>query len=182
MSPEKDLTGFTKTVTDWSLPLTAATFGSELMAAIYTLRWMELALVVLIALDFGYGIADSVGRRGAEFHFSRAGRRTLGKALEYNAFLAAGLVFGAAFEPLGARPEVCAAMGLAVALVLEADSISDHFCAVHGLKRRWSVKALLVGWLTRRLNLDGSDLDGANEANGANGANGDKPTNKDKKR
>lgn len=169
----------TRLTAQWAMPAAAVGFGQELMSAIYTLRWMELALVVLIALDFGYGIADSVGRRGAEFHFSRAGRRTLGKALEYNAFLAAGLVFGAAFEPLGAEPAKWAAAGLAAALVFEADSISEHFCAVHGLKRRWSVKALLVGWLTRRL---GVDLDGADGTNEADGDDGDKPTDKDKKR
>lgn len=142
---------FPRLAAEWAMPAAAVGFGQELLGAIWSLRWMELSLVVLIALDFGYGIADSVGRRGDDFHLSRAGRRTLGKLLEYNAFLAGGLVFGMGLEPLGAEPAKWAAAGLAAAILFEADSISEHFCAVHGLRRRWSVKGLIVGWLRRRL-------------------------------
>ena len=68
----------------------SALFLSEVTATIWELRWMELAIFVLVVADFCWGIADSVAKRGEDFHFSRAGRRTACKLLEYNFYLVGG--------------------------------------------------------------------------------------------
>lgn len=136
----------------YAMPLTATFFMDEVRTTLFELRWMELAVFLLILIDFVYGVAASVGRRGEEFHFSRAGRRTTCKFLEYNGYLAAGLVFGmAVFEPLGVCSHVTAsAVGLLLAVLYEIDSITEHFCDVHGIRERFSVKKLLVAYLKRR--------------------------------
>lgn len=127
----------------------AATFYREVMELMFGLRWAFALIVLLIVLDFGYGIADSVGRRGEEFHLSRAGRRTVCKFIEYLTYPIVGGVLGLAIlEPMGwGEMMTGGAAGAALAVLFEADSISEHFCSVHGLKRRFSVK----GWIIRKL-------------------------------
>lgn len=127
----------------------AAAFYREVLALMFGLRWAFVLIVLLIVLDFGYGIADSVGRRGEEFHLSRAGRRTVCKFIEYLTYPIVGGVLGLAIlEPMGwGEMMTGGAAGAALAVLFEADSISEHFCSVHGLKRRFSVK----GWIIRKL-------------------------------
>lgn len=132
----------------------ALAFGAELTAALYDLRWMVLAVFVLICLDFGYGVADSVGRRREEFHLSRAGRRTTCKFIEYLAYLVTGMVLGyAVFEPLGVCTHVqSAAAGLLLAILWEADSIAEHVCALHGISERFSIKRIIINFLVKKFN------------------------------
>lgn len=134
----------------------AAAFGAEFSAALYELRWMLLAVVVLITADFCYGIADSVARRGEDFQLSRAGRRTACKFIEYLSYLLVGLVLGfAIMEPLGICGHVqSAAAGLLLAVVWEADSIAEHVCSLHGLGHRFSIKGLIIAYLSKKFGND----------------------------
>ena len=72
------------------------TFLSEMKQVVFDLRWMFLFILILIAADFILGIIDSIIKRGEEFRFSRAGRRTMCKFIEYNSYLVLGFTFGIA--------------------------------------------------------------------------------------
>ena len=79
----------------------ANAFYAELTAAVYELRWMILAVVVLVVADFVTGLTASVRLKGEDFRFSRAGRRTGAKLLEYFGYLIIGVALGKGLEPLG---------------------------------------------------------------------------------
>lgn len=139
---------------------TAVAFGAELSAAVFSLRWMALAVAVLVVADFGFGIADSVVRRGEEFHFSRAGRRTMGKLLEYYFYLAGGFLLGKAlFEPLDVcTATVSAAVAFSLAALFEVDSILEHAMRLHGVEARFSVKSFFVRIIKKKLGIpEGKD-------------------------
>ena len=129
-----------------------AAWGSEAMSALYDLRWMIVAVIILIVADFWFGVSESLGKRGNEFRFSRAGRRTCGKFIDYLAYLLIGCTMGLAiFEPLGiASHTTVAAVGLGLGCLWEVDSIVGHVCALHGVENRFSVKRFIVSLLKRK--------------------------------
>ena len=55
----------------------AYSFIGEIKGVVFELRWMLVFIVVMIIADFVLGIIDSVVKRGEDFRFSRAGRRTM---------------------------------------------------------------------------------------------------------
>ncbi|WP_462342111.1 hypothetical protein [Phocaeicola plebeius] len=57
----------------------AYSFIGEIKNVVFELRWMLAFIVVMIVADFVLGIIDSVVKRGEDFRFSRAGRRTMCK-------------------------------------------------------------------------------------------------------
>lgn len=121
-------------------------FYDEVVHAMYGLRWMLLAVAVLVAADFITGLTASVRIKGEDFRFSRAGRRTFGKLMEYYGYLILGVVLGkSVMEPLGVCGYVtCSAVFTAFAALWEADSILGHVCDLHGVKARFSVKRMLI--------------------------------------
>ena len=125
--------------------------GAEAMTAVYDLRWMIVLIVVLIMADFWWGVSES-RKKKVEFRFSRAGRRTCNKFVDYLTYLLIGAVLGLAiFEPLGmATHTTTAAVALGMGCVWEVDSIVGHVCAVHGIKWKFSVKKLIVGIVKRK--------------------------------
>lgn len=127
------------------------TMGDEALTALYDLRWMLVAVIVLIVSDFWFGISDSM-RRNEAFRFSRAGRRTCNKAVDYLTYLLIGSTLGMAiFEPLGWAGHVTtAAVGLGFGCLWEIDSIIGHACALHGVAWRFSVKRLLLELLKKK--------------------------------
>lgn len=129
-----------------------AAWGSEAMSALYDLRWMIVAVIILIVADFWFGVSESLGKRGNEFRFSRAGRRTCGKFIDYLVYLLIGCTMGLAiFEPLGiASHTTVAAVGLGLGCLWEVDSIVGHVCALHGVENRFSVKRFIVSLLKRK--------------------------------
>lgn len=126
-----------------------AVFYAETLQLLFDLRWSFVCVVILICLDFGYGIADSVGKRGEDFHLSRAGRRTTCKFIEYLTYPIVGGVIGkSVLEPMGWGDMMLGGtMGVMLAILYEADSISEHFCNVHNIKKRFSLK----GWIIKKL-------------------------------
>ena len=57
----------------------AYSFIGEIKNVVFELRWMLAFIVGMIVADFVLGIIDSVVKRGEDFRFSRAGRRTMCK-------------------------------------------------------------------------------------------------------
>ena len=131
--------------------VTTGPFYAELTSAVYDLRWMVLAVAVLVAVDFVSGLTASVRLKGEDFRFSRAGRRTLAKLIEYYGYLLVGVVLGKSLEPLGLLTHTqFAAVGLCAATLFEVDSIAGHVCDLHGIKARFSVKRLFISLIKRK--------------------------------
>ena len=80
----------------------AYSFIGEIKEVVFELRWMLAFIVVMIVADFVLGIIDSVVKRGEDFRFSRAGRRTVCKFIEYNSSVVVALMLGIAIlQPVG---------------------------------------------------------------------------------
>ena len=128
------------------------TFLGEMKQVVFDLRWMFLFILILITADFILGIIDSIIKRGEEFRFSRAGRRTMCKFIEYNSYLVLGFTFGiAVLQPVGICNYMISSVGgLCLAILFEADSIKDHVCAIHGIKNNISIKRLLVAFIKKK--------------------------------
>lgn len=127
------------------------TMGTEALAALFDLRWMLVLIFVLIVADFWFGVSESLNRH-EHFRFSRAGRRTCNKAVDYITYLILGSVLGLAiFEPLGwANHVTTAAVGLGLGCIWEIDSIVGHVCELHGVTNRFSVKRLIISLIKKK--------------------------------
>lgn len=130
----------------------AYSFIGEIKGVVFELRWMLAFIVVMIVADFVLGIIDSVVKHGEDFRFSRAGRRTMCKFIEYNSYLVLGFMLGIAIlQPVGICSYTISSMcGLGLAIVFEFDSIMEHICAIHGIKNKISIKRLLVGYIKKK--------------------------------
>ena len=130
----------------------AYSFIGEIRNVVFELRWMLIFIVAMIIADFVLGIIDSVVKHGEDFRFSRAGRRTMCKFIEYNSYLVLGFMMGLAIlQPIGICTYTVSAMcGLGLAIVFEFDSIMVHICVIHGIKNRISIKRMLVGYIKKK--------------------------------
>lgn len=120
----------------------------EAVGVFYDLRWLVALILVLVVADFWFGLKASL-RRGEDFRFSRAGRRTCNKFCDYIVYLIAGALFGLGiFEPLGlCTHTTSAALCMALGCVWEVDSIAEHVCELHGISTRFSVKRLIIAFI-----------------------------------
>ena len=139
----------------------AYSFIGEIKEVVFELRWMLAFIIVMIVADFVLGIIDSVVKRGEDFRFSRAGRRTMCKFIEYNSYLVLGFMLGLAIlQPAGICNYTISAMcGLGLAIVFEFDSIMEHVCNIHGIKNKVSIKRLLVGYIKKKYNAAGEIIE-----------------------
>lgn len=114
--------------------LTLGSMDTEIMTAVYELRWMVVFLFLLVGMDFYYGVRESKAR-GEEFRTSRAIRRTLTKLTEYLGILMLGAVGGKIFtEPWGLCGYVKAAsLTFGLGCLGEFDSMVGHWCKLHGV-------------------------------------------------
>lgn len=128
--------------------------GSEALTVLYDLRWMLVLIVVLVVADFWFGVSESL-KKNKEFRFSRAGRRTCNKVIDYLTYLLIGAVLGLAlFEPLNMCDHtVSAAVGLGLGCLWEIDSIIGHVCALHGVNNPFSVKKLFIALLKKKFKI-----------------------------
>lgn len=127
------------------------TMSGEALSVLFDLRWMLVLIVVLIVADFWFGVSESLHNH-EHFRFSRAGRRTCNKAVDYITYLILGSVLGLAiFEPLGwATHTTTAAIGLGFGCIWEVDSIVGHVCELHGIKSKFSVKRFIIALIKRK--------------------------------
>ena len=141
-----------------------AAFAQEATSALYDLRWMIVFIFILIVADFWFGISDALHKH-KEFRFSRAGRRTCNKFIDYLAYLLVGCTIGLAiFEPLGIMTHtVTAAVGLGLGCLWEIDSIVGHVCSIHGVENKFSIKKFLISLLARKFKDVGEAVEDAME-------------------
>ena len=146
----------------------AYSFIGEIKGVVFELRWMLAFIIIMIVADFVLGIIDSVVKRGEDFRFSRAGRRTMCKFIEYNSYLVLGFMFGIAIlQPVGICSYTISSMcGLSLAFVFEFDSIADHICAIHGIKNKVSIKRLLVGYIKKKYSAAGEIIEEVTKEDG----------------
>lgn len=139
----------------------AYSFVEEIRGVVFELRWMLVFIVAMIIADFVLGIIDSVVKRGEDFRFSRAGRRTMCKFIEYNSYLVLGFGLGVAIlQPVGICSYTISSMcGLGLAFIFEFDSIMEHICVIHGIKNKVSIKRLLVGYIKKKYNAAGEIIE-----------------------
>lgn len=123
-------------------------FTSECYAIIFDLRWMILLAFVLILSDFWFGI--SVSRmQGIEVRKSKAGRRTLNKVIDYLCYVLLGAVIGKAIgDPYGLNPITVSITIMILCYCFEIDSIYNHICELHGVKKRYSIWTILWKFIT----------------------------------
>lgn len=145
----------------------AYSFIGEIKNVVFELRWMLAFIVVMIVADFVLGIIDSVAKRGEDFRFSRAGRRTMCKFIEYNSYLVVGFMLGISIlQPIGICSYTISAMcGLGLAFIFEFDSIMEHICEIHGIKNKVSIKRLLVGYIKKKYNAAGEIIEEVTKEN-----------------
>lgn len=139
----------------------AYSFVGEIRSVVFELRWMLAFIVVMIVADFVLGIIDSVVKRGEDFRFSRAGRRTVCKFIEYNSYLVVGFMLGIAIlQPVGiCSYTISSICGLGLAFIFEFDSIMEHICTIHGIKNKVSIKRLLVGYIKKKYTTAGEIIE-----------------------
>lgn len=132
--------------------------GIEIQDAVFELRFMIGAMIILTLADFWWATRELRYRREKalragnaelakvyEYRGSRAGRRTLNKIVDYLTYLLVGAFLGYAItEPLGCASHITtAAIGLGLGCAFDVSSIIGHVLAVKGLK--WDVKEFFVG-------------------------------------
>ena len=126
-----------------------AVFGGEAIQTVFDLRWAIVFCIVLILVDFWWGVSESKMRykeaikagneylaKEYKFRFSKAGRRSANKIVDYLTYLLVGCFAGMAItEPLGwANHITTSAICLGFAFLFEVSSIVGHICAVKGIK------------------------------------------------
>lgn len=124
---------------------------TEAMSVIYDLRWMIVLIIVLIISDLWFGLQESIHKK-VKIRFSRAGRRTCNKSVDYMTYLILGSVIGLAIlEPLNiADHTVSAAIGLGLGCMWEIESIIGHVCVLHGIKNKFSIRALVLTLIKKK--------------------------------
>ena len=123
-------------------------FTSECYAIIFDLRWMILLAFVLILSDFWFGISVSK-MKGIEVRKSKAGRRTLNKVIDYLCYVLLGAVIGKAIgDPYGLNPITVSITIMILCYCFEIDSIYNHICKLHGVKKRYSIWTILWKFIT----------------------------------
>lgn len=127
------------------------TFGAEALSAIHDLRWMLALAGGLIMVDFWWGISDARSK-GEEVRFSRAGRRTCNKFIDYVCYLIMGCLLGlGVFEPLGLCSHVTtSAVGIGLGCLFDLNSIIGHVCSVHGVRWKINLWAFLLKLMEKK--------------------------------
>ena len=109
-----------------------ATLMSGFMDFIEPLKWFMLLAVILIIADLRFGIA-AAKKRGEQIRFSRAGRRTINKIVDYLCWIllagAIGKAFGLPFDL-----PILPAIVLLVIYGFEINSCYGNYFEAHGKK------------------------------------------------
>lgn len=136
--------------------------GTEAQSALLELRWMIVGMIVLTLADFYWGTREALMRHES-WHFSRAGRRTAMKIVEYMTYLLIGCVVGFSItEPLGMASHITAsAIGLGFGMVFDLNSIIGHVLHVKGIKTEFNLWLFLLGLLKHHKEDVAESIDGA---------------------
>lgn len=114
-------------------------FLYEYLQILIDLRWMILLGVILVISDFWFGISESKKKK-KKIRRSSACRRTLNKSIDYFCYITLGSVLGKVLqEYYGLDAMVISASVLILCYAFEVDSIYGHICAIHGIKKHYSI-------------------------------------------
>ena len=109
-----------------------ATIMSGFMDFIEPLKWFMLLAIILVFVDLRFGIAAAI-KRGEKIRFSRAGRRTINKIVDYLCWIllagAIGKAFGLPFDL-----PILPAIVLLVIYGFEINSCYGNYFEAHGKK------------------------------------------------
>lgn len=131
--------------------VTWAILGSEAMLVLFDLRWLLLLVGVLIVTDFWWGSKEAFLRyektkdESCKWRFSRAGRRSLNKFIDFCTYMLLGATLGMAiFEPLGfCNHTTSAAIAICLGGVFDLSSIIGHVCYVHNIDTKGGIHKIL---------------------------------------
>lgn len=146
--------------------VTWAVLGSEALSVLFDLRWLLLLIVVLTVVDFWWGSKESMKRYDEtrdvtyKWRFSRAGRRTFNKIVDFLTYLLLGAALGMAiFEPLGICTHTAsAAIALAMGGIFDLSSIIGHICYVHNIDTKGGILKILWRIVLAYVKKKSSDL------------------------
>lgn len=142
---------------------TIGLFDAELAGYVFDLRWLLGLLVVFMLADFWWGSRESQ-MKGEEWRFSRAGRRTCNKFVDYVTYIVVGAFIAHA---IGMRigflsnAQAGAAAGMVLGCLFELDSVVKHIFSIHGIK--FSFRKLLISLVKLKSPDWGDALDNAME-------------------
>ena len=129
-----------------------AIFPHEIQDTFFGLRWMVLLIIFMIITDFYLGLTESVKIKKEHFRYSRAGRRSVCKFIDYMSYMMFGAFLGKGIlEPLHLGTyEEGGAIGSVIAAIFELDSIKGHVCAIHNVKFDFSIKRFIVAMIKKQ--------------------------------
>ena len=117
----------------------------------YPLRWLMLLAFVLIILDLRWGVA-AARMRGEDVQFSRAGRRTINKMIDYFCWATvAGLIEAALFNKFSIQGIPIGQLLLMIFIfAFEIDSVYSNYCEARSIKKRWDI----LKWVSKKTSLE----------------------------
>lgn len=123
---------------------------AEMYDTLYANRWLFIMALTIVLVDFWFGMSESKAK-GERVRWSRAGRRTINKSIDYLCYITMGMILGKAMgEPLGLEPVNVSVVVMLFCCGFEVDSIWGHICYLHGIKKPLSVWKILLLLLTFR--------------------------------
>lgn len=133
-------------------------FLIEAYHIIYQNRWLFILALILVLVDFRFGINVSK-KKGVPIRWSRAFRRTINKFIDYMCYIALSMVLGEAIgKPLGIEPIIISTITMVLCCGFELDSIWSHICILHNIKKPVSMWKLLLYIFTLRFKEIKTDL------------------------
>lgn len=168
-------------------------FGQEAIEAVIDLRWMLLAIIILMIIDTAYSYAEHVkdeheGKQVAQWSTSGALRRFGGKIGTYLSFLIIGCVIGLAFtEPLGYATHVTtSAWGASYGLVCEILSIGGHVLHLRNIYIQLSptklIRSLIISYVSDKSDIVGRTLEKELKIEKKNGNNKERKPRRSRKK
>lgn len=138
-------------------------FITEYSHILIDLRWMIVLGIVLIISDFWFGISESKKRK-KKIRRSSAFRRTLNKTIDYFCYVTLGSLLGKALgEYFGFDTIAISVSVIILCYAFEIDSIYGHICAIHGIKKHYSIWKLIGMVFTLRFKSFGDAIKNMNE-------------------
>lgn len=133
-------------------------FVTEYAHTLVDLRWMIALGVILVIADFWFGISESKQRK-RKIRRSSACRKTLNKMVDYFLYITLGSLLGKALgEYYGLDPIIISVSTIILCYAFEIDSIYGHICAIHGIKKHYSIWKLIGMLLSLRFKAFGEQM------------------------
>lgn len=127
-------------------------FLHEYLQILIDLRWMIILGVVLVISDFWFGISESRVKK-KKIRRSSACRRTINKSIDYFCYITLGSILGKVLqEYYGLDAIVISVSVMILCYAFEIDSIYGHICAIHGIKKHYSIWKLIKMLFTLKFN------------------------------